>query len=382
MGGFKMAVGALGLQNTLMTRVLGPLNEYRGTDAKPGKEISIEDFLQKKAINENGEAKGLKNADGTPLTLGGLIYDLTNMKPMEVTLGHLLSLTGDVKYLAPEIVRDFIVRGMGVSANFSDLIMGTENVNSLDVTTPWIDYGNPSMETVREGETIPDSGYTWGSKSVRLHKTGIAIKLTDELILSVKLPVLQRWLQRVGVEMSAKLYNNAVTILKTGDQADSSDIASVIGTTTGSSLTFADMVTIWTRANLIGANWGSIVTSEVMANYLLNITEFKPTVGGLGGSVVNINSRNRIIPSNLNHFVSAALGDDEMLMFDSAQALLYLIFRPLLVESERIVSRQVGGTYCSIMSGFTTVTREARILVDKGETYASHGFPSWMVPLT
>jgi hypothetical protein len=118
-----------------------------------------------------------------------------------------------------------------------------------------------------------------------------------------------------------------------------------------------------------------------MANLLLGIAEFKPTAGGLGAAAVNIDMRNRVVPNAIPHHMSSAIGNDQIIMFDPRQTLLYLVFRPLLVESDRIMQRQVNGVYCSIMSGFTTVERKARIALDKSKAFSGFGFPSWMEPL-
>ncbi len=362
--------GELGLRDTFRTKVYGPLQEYRGGDATPGREIGLIDFMNRNGIRNGAE----------PMTWGKLFQEF-GLNDANLTIGHLLSLSGDVSYLAPEIVRDFIVRGMQLNARYTDLIMGTENVTSLDVSAPWVDYENPRQESIGEAETVPISRYKWGKKTITLRKKAIGLDWSDEFILSVKLPILRQWLQRVGVELNAMLYSSAVTVLLNGDQTSGSDGVSVIGVGTQNSLSFSDFVTAWVRSQLIGSNWGSMITNEKMANELLALPEFKPTAGGLGGAMVNLELRNRVVPNQMPHFISSVIGDGKILLFDPSQSLLYLVFRPLLVEAERIMSRQVSGTYVSLLSGFTTVERTARIAMDKTKSINDFGFPTWMQPL-
>ncbi len=360
----------LGLRNTFRTKVYGPLQEYRGGDATPGKEIDLITFM-----NRNG----IKNGSN-PMTWGKLFQEF-GLNDANLTLGHLLSLSGDVTYLAPEIVRDFVVRGMEADASYTDLIMETEHVSSLDVSAPWVDYENPQLEPIGEAETAPISRYKWGKKTITLRKRSIGIDWSDELILSVKLPLLKQWMRRVGVEMNALLYSSAVSVLLNGDQAGGTDAVTVIGVETPTSMGFQDFVTAWVRAQLIGTNWGSMITNERMANQLLALAEFKPTSGGLGSALVNLETRNQVVPNRMPHFISSVIGDGKILLFDPTQSLLYLVFRPLLVEAERIMSRQVSGTYVSLMSGFTTVERKARVVIDKSKNISEFGFPTWMQPL-
>lgn len=361
----------LGLRNSFVQKVYGPLQEYRGSDATPGKEISLIDFMNNSGITNGTE----------PMSWGKLFAEMGLPSDANLSLGHLLSLSGDVTYLAPEIVRDFIVRGMELNANYLDLCMASENVSSLDVSAPYIDYGNPKPQAIGEAETIPTAKYTWGKKSITLRKKAIGLDWTDELILSVKLPLLRQWLQRVGIELNAMLYTGAVETVINGDQSTGTDAISVVGVTNSGTLTFADFVRLWVRAQLIGSNWGTIITNETMANILLAIAEFKPTAGGLGGAAVNLDIRNKVVPSSIPHLMSSVVGNDQIVLFDPRQTLLYLVFRPLLVESDRIMQRQVNGVYCSIMSGFTTVERKARIALDKSKAFSGYGFPSWMEPL-
>jgi hypothetical protein len=124
-----------------------------------------------------------------------------------------------------------------------------------------------------------------------------------------------------------------------------------------------------------------MVTSETMALQILALAEFKPTAGGLGAAAVTVDSRNRIIPNSLPHIISSDMDDDEILFLDPSKAMLRCQFRGLLVESDRIVSRQISGTYASVMGGFVTISRDARIVMDDSIAFSGNGFPSYMVPL-
>lgn len=371
----------LGLMNSFRDRIYGPLVQFRGSDGTAGQEIGLVDFVQKHAINENGEAAGLTNSSGEPLSWEDILQDF-GVDPLQSTLDNIITLPGtDAKYLAPEVVREFIIRGMDTSVNYMDLVAGVEAVDSLTVTAPWFEMDNNTPPTIGETETQPTTSYTWGEKSIRCKKLATAIELSDEVILSVKLPILSYWLQRFGVNLGVQLFKDAVTTLVNGDQTGGSDAAATIGIGSTGSLAFSDFVRLWSRGNLIGQNWTTMVTSETMAQQILALAEFKPTAGGLGGAAVTVESRNRIIPSTLPHIISSDMDDDEILFVDPTKAMIRCQFRALLVESDRIVSRQISGTYASIMGGFLTISRDARIVMDDSIAFSGNGFPSYMVPL-
>ena len=371
--------GELGLLNTYRTRVHIPLQNYRGTEDTGGKDISLEEFMQTRAINEEGKPEGLKNTRGEPITMADLWCDL-GLNPSEVTLGNLITLGDEMKYLAPEMVRAMILKGLNTYDSYQMLIAGSENVSSLDVTTPWIKFNNETPVKTGEAETIAYSDVEWDRKMIRLSKDAIAIGMSDELLLSVRLPILQYYLRRVGVALAVKLFKTGVTTLINGDQADLSESAAVVGVKTANTIVFKDFKPAWIRARLIAQRWVSMLNNETEANVVLDLDEFcKPQ--GLGGTAVTVKSINRVIPNALDHAISSAMPDYQTMLFDQAQAMLYLLFRGLLVESERIVMREIQGTKASIIGGFATLERIARIIIDRSKEFATNGFPSWMAPL-
>ncbi len=352
--------------------VLAPLNKYRGADDTVGQEIKMLDFM-------NNELK-LDN-NGHPWDWDGLLHEIGLDMPLEyATLNNLIALGGDLTYLAPEVVREFVLLGFETQASHLDLVTGSENVDQMTVTSPWIKYKDVDMVDTGQAETIAEAEIEWGKKTIEMKKSAIGIKLTDELRLSVRVPILRNFMRRVGVLLAAKLFTDGVNVLISGDQTGGTDSCAVVGVTTQTAIAFADFLRCWVRCKQIAMNWDNLVTDEAMTNTVLNLAEFKPNQG-VGQAQVQLQSRNRIIPSNLPHFISSALSDNQAMLFDQAQAMTYLVFRPLLVESERLIMRQTEGTAVSIISGFNTIDRAARVIIDKSLAWAGNGFPSWMAPL-
>jgi hypothetical protein len=369
----------LGLKNTFKTRVYGPLQKYRGFDGEGGKETDLIEFMQTRAFNEEGKAIGLKNTQGNPVSWEDIWCDL-GLDPAKLTVDNLLTISDDMKYLAPEVIRDFILKGLQADASYLDLVAGSENIGSLTITSPWIKLKDESPVETAEAETIAEADLEWGEKTIRLKKKAKALHLSDELMLSTPLPLLSYFLQKFGVMLAGSLYTEGVGVLISGDQTDASDTTAIIGTETGSSTLFKDFLRAWLRARRIFMKWDSLVNNEATAFKIMQLSEFS-TPQGAGGVVVNLDSRNRIVPSNMPHLIGSALGDDQSLLFDKAQSMVYLSFRGLMVETERIIMRQIQGTACSIIGGFSTLDRTSRCIIDGTKSFSGYGFPSYMAPL-
>jgi hypothetical protein len=372
--------GELGLANSFRERVYEPLQAYRGGEGSGGREIGLEKFMATRAVNADGKPVGLLNSAGTPVTLDDLWCDL-GIDPATITLDNLLTMRDNMRYLAPEIIREFVLQGFNTDASYLDLVAGVESVDQMTVTTPWIGVTNETAVATGEVETIAEADLAWGEKHVKIHKKAKAFKASDELLLSVKLPVLSYFLRRFGVALSAALYTEGVGVLVNGDQADGSDAIATIGVADASKkIEFPDFVKAWIRGRRLAMKWDNMITSEAEAFKILSLDEFSAPAA-YGPAFVTIDSTKRIMPSTLSHSLSEVPTLDQALLFDKSQAMIGLVFRPLLVENERIIMRQLNGTACSIIFGYTTILRYARILIDGDLAFAGNGFPSWMAPL-
>lgn len=361
--------GELGLKNSFFEKIYQPLINFRGTESEPGIDITLEGFVQE---------IGMTNTNGAPLTMDDIYKDL-GVDPRTVSLGNILSMSGDLRLLAPEVLRDFINQGITAEPWYTDLLAGVENVDNMIVTSPWIKMLDASMDETAEAENVSMSTYTWGEKSVRLHKYAKGIGYTDELLLSVKLPLLSYYMRELGMQLAADMNKRAVGVLINGDQA-SGDSCAVVGVDTTGTITFDDLLKVWVRGSLINKKWFSFVCNEAMANAILKLDEFKNPQGA-GSTVASVSIRNRVVPANIPMYVSSVVPDNKVLLVDPSMSMIQLNFMPLRVETDRIVQRQISATVASLITGWTTIERKNRIIVDTALDIDSNSFPTWMTPV-
>ena len=69
---------------------------------------------------------------------------------------------------------------------------------------------------------------------------------------------------------------------------------------------------------------------------------------------------------------------NQIIFVDPSFAFVQLTASPLLVEGEKIVSKQIESAYATITTGFANVFREARVILDVSLPFAGNGFPDWM----
>lgn len=282
------------------------------------------------------------------------------------------------RWLVPEVIREAVRLGMRKSPIYPSLIAAEESVAQPKVTMPAINMADSMPTEVGEAETIPVGTISFNQKDVKLMKVATGIKLTDEVMMYVSLNLLSLYLQDVGVKLNTALDAMAIDTLINGDQADKSDAIATIGVNTANTLTYRDILRPWVRMSLLGRLPQNILANEDAAMDILDLPEFKGFSGSSKMASINLQTP---VPRDQSLYIHGAMPAGKQFMFvDRSSALLKLNAAGLKTESERIVQKQISGTYVSLTTGFATMFRDARLMVDYSQTIASKGFPEWMNP--
>ncbi len=86
------------------------------------------------------------------------------------------------------------------------------------------------------------------------------------------------------------------------------------------------------------------------------------------------------LPTEQDLYLSPKVGGEKLVFQDSTIALIQIIAQALMLEVEKIASRQIQGTYASIYSGFVNIQRNARVVLDPSQKFTDAGWPTWMQP--
>jgi hypothetical protein len=284
----------------------------------------------------------------------------------------MLSTTNDVnRWLFPEVVRDAVLVGLDYTPFYGSLIAAEEQIDNTGITMPSMDFRNVDRNEVRlrdtnEGATITEGQIvTWQSKQVNVRKKARGLKQTYESIMFTPIDLAAIYFEELGVQLGADLDAELIQILFNGDQADGSQAAPVIGAASQGTLSYQDIARTWIRFARLGRQSTVMIASENDANTLLNMAEFKKTQipNGVTPSGVTLNI-SRPLPTTQDIFTHDAIPDGKIIFLDRRRAAVQLTAMPLLVESERIVSRQITGEFVSIITGFANLFKDGRLVLD------------------
>jgi hypothetical protein len=285
---------------------------------------------------------------------------------------------GGTRWITPEIFMDPIMRGAVQAVFYPDLVIREITVGNMTVKMPYLNLSDAAIADSEEGATIEIGTVSYGDKDVTVRKRAKGIEITYEAIEFNNLDMVALFFQDFGRILGHLLNGDAVLTLINGDQANGSEAAAVIGvqdTTQG--VQYIDVVRIWIQLQLLGRGSTSIIGNATTGLDYLLLPEVQRTI--FPGATALLPTRVRTpLPTMQDLYLSLKVPGSKLVFVDRTAALVQLTARPLLVESEKIVSKQIAGTYASIITGFANVQRNARVVVDGSIAFSGNPFPAWM----
>lgn len=287
--------------------------------------------------------------------------------------------TGGKAWISPQIFLDPIMRGAIQRVFYPDLVIREITVGQPTVTMPLLQLSDAGLTDSAEAATIEEGTVTYGDKTITLKKKARGLKFTYESIRFNNLDLVALYFEDLGRILGASLNGLAVLALVNGDQVDGSEAPAVIGVEdVPTGFQWKDIARIWVQLSLLGRMSTSIIGNATTALDYLDLPEVKNK--NQYGTALLQTTLKTPLPTEQDLYVSTKVPADELVFEDSSAALIQLTAWPLLLENEKIVSKQIEAAYASIYTGFANFQRNARVVLDRTLTFAAHPFPSWMVP--
>lgn len=361
--------------------------------------VAVDDKFNVKAMHDEMQRlrKGGDTGEANDVTLKSYLaesygddmspekfYQRLGIDMRGMTVEKMLNTSELNRWLFPEIFRDAIRRGLDYSPIYPGLITGDEPINSTGLTMPSMDWSASSaqeavqLRDVNEGATIPEGEiYVWAEKQVTIKKKARGLKQTYESIMFTPLNLAAIYFEELGTRLGIDLDKDFITIALNGDQSDGSESAPVMGASVANTLTYSDIARVWIRFRRIGRNSVAMITNEADATTILSMAQFQQTQtgGNVTPSGVTLNA-NTPLPTSQDIYVHDSMPAKKILFVDPARAFVKLTAMPLLIESEKIVSRQIQGEYVSIITGFANIFKDGRIVLDYSTTLGTNPGPT------
>lgn len=192
--------------------------------------------------------------------------------------------------------------------------------------------------TTSQAQTLPEATVYEGTEPVALEKFGRLISASYEAVRKQRLDVFGVMLRSIGVKLASSVVKKAVTVLA----ADAESI-------TTSELTYADLAELYGKFEYFDMN--TVIASPETASKIAAMEQLKNTRADNDGRI--------ILPFGSELIKSSAADDDTIIGLDSSFALEFITSSDLVLETDKLIDRQLDQITVSITCGFRKITPDA-----------------------
>lgn len=305
------------------------------------------------------------------------LYEDVGLSPTTDTIQNIVNLPDPaLRWLIPEIFREAVRLGLRKNPIYPGVISGEQSVKQTSITMPAINMADAAPKKVGVAETIKVGDISFDKKTVSIHKIGRGIKVPYEVIQYVSLNLVSLFLQDFGVKLGMGIDTMMINTLLNGDQVGGADSSPVIGIATANTLVYRDLLKLWVRGSRLGKTYSTLIAGESAA---MDILDLLTTTRVFGTQRANFTMKTPI-PNNSDIYVHGGVPDHQALLIDTSNAIIKLNAQPLLVESDKIISNQTEETYATLTTGFATIFKDSRFILDTTVAFSGAGFPTYMDP--
>lgn len=286
---------------------------------------------------------------------------------------------GGQRFISPEIFTDPVMRGAVQSTFYPDLVVREETVAQPQVIVPKIELSDAVLKDSGEAATIEEGSISYSTKTVTVRKKARAIKTTYEAIQYSSLSLAQLFFEDVGRILGHTLNGMAVETIINGEQDDLSEKAAVIGVEdTADGITWFDIARVAIQFGLLGRTAMQAIGNATTGLNYLNLPEVKNKQFPGAPLLATMMKSPMTMPEEL--YVSTKVPANQLALQDPSMSLVQLTAMPLMVETDKIIIKQIQESVVSITTGFTKLQRNASVVLDGSIAFSGNGFPAWMNP--
>lgn len=192
--------------------------------------------------------------------------------------------------------------------------------------------------TTTQAQLLPEATVYEGTTPVTLEKFGRRISASYEAVRKQRLDVFGVMLRSIGVKLASSVVKKAVTVLAENAQGIST-----------SDLTYADLAELYGQFEYFDMT--AVIASPANASKIAAMEQLKNTRADNDGRIV--------LPFGSELIKSSAAEDSTIIGIDKSFALEFITSSDLVLETDKLIDRQLDQITVSITCGFRKITPEA-----------------------
>ena len=201
-----------------------------------------------------------------------------------------------------------------------------------------MDDATAAYEPAAEGTKLPEATVREGSEPTVLSKFGRLISASYEAVRQQRLDVFGIMLRSIGVKLAAAVVKAAVDVLVD----DASEI-------TTSALTYSDLAKLYGQFDCFDMT--TIIASPQLASQIAAMEQLKDCSADADGRL--------ILPFGSELIKTSAAGNSKIIGIDRNFALEFITSTDLVMETDKLIDRQLDQMTVSVTCGFKKITPAA-----------------------
>ncbi len=259
--------------------------------------------------------------------------------------------------LFPEYVSRAIKLGMEYADVLPDITATVTKIEGMDyrsiVSDP--DSDMKELKVVSEGALLPSTVIKTQENLVKLLKRGRMLVSSYEALRFQRLDLFTVTLKQIGAYIARTQLADAVEVLLNGDGNENS--ATVINVAESGTLTYADLIKLWTSLTPYELNTMLVPTAlmeKILAMPQMQDSQATLDFHGTGKMITPMGAKLIHVPT---------LSSDTIIGLDKTCALELVQAGDVLVDYDKLIDRQLERASISVISGFAKVFNDASIVL-------------------
>jgi hypothetical protein len=261
--------------------------------------------------------------------------------------------------LLPEFMLREVKKGMAMRPELGRLVANTTAVASNSYTPFFIDTSDDtkfSLRPIGDGADVPQLLVTEQTHAVKVTDYGLALKASYKALRYRTTSQFRVLLWYIGFKIQTDKIGMLVDTIINGD--GNSNAASVINTATSGTLTYDDLIELWSQFTPFEMN--TIICHVNQMKDILTLDEFKdPMAGYLFQQTGDLFS-----PLGATLVRSDETPTDLILGLDKRFSVEEVITQPLMVEYDKVIEQRFEEAVISESVTYAKVIKEASVVLD------------------
>lgn len=280
--------------------------------------------------------------------------------------------------ITPERIAPFMQKFSIETAFYQAMTAGQVSHPDSDlIPAPYLDFSGIAGKDTAEGATAEVGKFSIERKNVQATKITTAFEVSYENIQTSTLAQTATFFEAFGRMHAAKKNGRLMSVVVNGNSGYG-DSAPVIGVSTANTLANRDVFRI--RQRMVGCGYapGIVCATEETGLDYLDL----PAVQGKqqAPSILPVN-----LPAGVwgpsDYFPSYDLSANSVLFHDARSSVMEYIFMAFMLETEKIIKKQLNVAVASESQVFVKQMRQASVIMRKDLAFSGNGWPAYMQPL-